>query len=157
MNLALKGRYTIQHVRDGLVLATVRGPNGIVNVGLEDLLNVHFRNGTQKTQWWIGLINSSGFTALADADTMASHAGWTEFTSYTGNRKEWDPDVPAGRAISNGVAREFNINASGGVRGIFVNSDETGTAGILWAAALFASSITVEDQDVLKVTYTVSG
>ena len=43
------------------------------------------------------------------------------------------------------------------IKGVFLNSDATGTAGTLWATAAFASTVSVVNGDTLKVTYTVSG
>jgi hypothetical protein len=49
-------------------------PNGIVDVGMNSLLDVYFHAQTQITTWYIALVNNSGHTT-ANADTMASHTG----------------------------------------------------------------------------------
>lgn len=150
----------VEHIRDGKVIATYHTKNGIVTEGLNSLLDVGFRNQTQNATWYMGLVNNSGFSAFANADTMSSHAGWTEFTSYDeANRPTWTPSAAASRAITNGTPVEFTISASGTVRGIFIVTNNTisGTTGVLWATAQFASNVAVVDNDVLKVTYTISG
>jgi len=157
MELALKGWHVIQHVRDGKVLQSFRVPNGIVDEGLNDLLDTNFNDGTQKPAWYIGLIDNSGYTGVANTDTLTSHPGWSEGTPYSGNRKLWDVDAPTGRAIANGTPAEFSITSTASIRGIMVTSAETGTTGVLWSTALFSSPVSVESGDTLKITYTVSG
>lgn len=151
---------TVEHVRDGQVIGVHKTLNGIVDVGINSLLDVTFRNQTQIATWYMGLVNNSGWSAFAAGDTMASHAGWTEFTSYSeANRPTWTPAAAASRSISNSTPVEFTINGSGTVKGIFVTSNNTisGTTGTLWSTAAFASPVSVTNGDVLKVTYTISG
>lgn len=155
-----KGNVNVEHIRDGNVIAEYAFPNGIVDVGMNALLGIMFNAVAQITAWYIGLIDNSGFTALANADTMASHAGWNEFTTYSEvTRVEWVEGAAAARAISNPSPSVFNITGSGTIKGIFVTSSNTksGTTGTLWATAAFASNVAVVNGDQLKVTYTVSG
>lgn len=155
-----KGKVEVEHFRDGQFLGKYVFPNGIVDVGLVSLLDVYFAGATQITTWYISLVNNSGFSAFANADTMGSHAGWTEFTSYDeATRVEWDEDAAASRAITNTTPAEFTISAAGTLKGIFVTSVNTkgGATGTLWATAAFTSTVTVADNDVLRITYTVSG
>lgn len=155
------GKFVIEHRdKDGNLKGTYDVPNGIVDVGLEHMFDTQFHAGTPITTWYIGLVDNSGFTAFADADTMASHAGWNEFTSYSeGTRVAWAEDAAASRAITNTTSSDFSITGSGTVKGIFVTSDNTksGTAGTLWATAAFASTVAVVNGDSLKITYTISG
>lgn len=159
--LQLRGSYKIQrYSKGGILLAEYEGKNGIVNIGKDTALNILFNDATAKIQdWAIGLIDAAGFTALADADTMGSHSGWSEFSGYSeGTRPEWDPDVAAAQAITNSTLRDFNITATATLKGIFVADDATkgGSAGTLWATALFAGDIPVANTDLLKIAYTVS-
>jgi hypothetical protein len=161
-NLKMKGRLVVEHRdRDGELKGTYEFPNGIVDEGMEHLLNTQFHAGTPVTTWYIGLVDNSGFSAFADADTLSSHAGWTEFVSYTeANRVTWDEDAAASRAITNTTTADFSINATGNVKGIFVSSNNvktTGTTGTLWSTAAFSSVVATANGDTLKVTYTVSG
>ena len=156
----IQGLYTLQHIRNGEVIGEYDFHNGIVDVGMNYLLDAGFDAGSQETQWFIGLVNNSGFSALANADTMASHAGWTEFGNYTeATRPEWAPSAAAARAITNATTVDFTINASGVLKGIFVTSDNTksGTAGTLWSTAAFTSTISVSNGDTFKITYSISG
>lgn len=158
----LSGRFVIEHrdVNDKLK-AVYDFPNGIVDEGLNKLLDVMFHGVSAIGTWYIGLVDNSGFSAFADADTLSSHAGWTEFTSYTeANRVTWAEDAAASRSISNSTTADFSINATGNVKGIFVSSNNvksTGTTGTLWSTAAFSSVVATANGDTLKVTYTVSG
>lgn len=155
------GRFEIQHYRAGELIGTYPIPNGITDVGMNTLLGVMFHADTQITTWYIGLVNNSGFSSFANGDTMSSHTGWTEFTSYDeANRVTWVEEAASARSISNSVtSADFTISATGVLKGIFVTSNNTksGTTGTLWSTAAFSSTVSVVDNDVLKITYTVSG
>lgn len=157
-----KGKFIVEHFdKDGNKKGEYEFPNGITNVGKNLILNVMFNDATQiaNNSWFIGLIDSSGFTALADADTMSSHGGWNEFTSYSdATRIAWGSQTSSAQSTSNSTPATFNINGSGTVKGVFIvsNSTKSGTTGSLWATALFAADVPVTNGDQLKVTYTVS-
>src|SRR5262245_19022938 len=86
---------------DGSLAWKDRFSNGIVNGALNDILSVYLAGGTQKTTWYLGLINNSGFSALAAADTISSHDGWSESTDYTESvRQTWTPGAPASGVIT---------------------------------------------------------
>lgn len=155
-----KGFFTVEiHDKDGLLKDRMIVPNGITDGGKDHALGATFDAASQITQWYIGMIDNAGFSALADGDTMASHAGWTEFTAYSeGTRPEWDPDAPSGQAITNGTARDFNMSGAGTLYGLFITSDNVkgGSGGTLWATAAFASTVPVSASDLIKITYTIT-
>lgn len=159
--VGLKGRFRVEHYdKDGNLKATYRVPNGIVDVGLNKILDDMFDGGTQSATWYIGLVDNSGFSAFANADTMASHAGWSESTAYTETaRPEWTAGTPSSRSITNASTVDFSINATVTLKGIFIvdNATKSGTAGTLWSTAAFASNVSAVNGDTLKITYTVSG
>lgn len=154
------GKYNLLHLDSRGNLLNVYGfKNGIVDVGKNSLLDIMFRNQTQIAAWYFGLVNNSGWTAFADADTMGSHSGWTEFTTYNeSTRVAWGPDASASKAITNGTVATFSITGSANLKGIFVASNSTkgGTSGTLWSTAAFGSVVPVNNGDQLKVTYTVN-
>lgn len=163
--LKFKGKFQLQHFRKDELLGTYDlkvqfFPNGVTDIGKDTALNLLFNDATVKIQdWAIGFIDLAGFTALADADTMASHAGWLEFTGYSeATRPEWDPDAAASQQILNSTLRDFNITASSSIKGVFICSDDvkSGTAGVLWATALLSADVPVNSPDVIKIAYTVS-
>lgn len=134
--------------------------NAVVTVGLNSLLDVYLRNQTQIASWYLGLVDNSGFTAYAAADTMSSHTGWTESVAYSNaNRVTWSPAAAASASISNTSTSDFTINGTATVKGIFLTSSNTksGTTGTLFATASFTGgNQTVNSGDTLKVTYTVN-
>jgi hypothetical protein len=140
---------------DGNRLWGVTVLNAPVAQGLTDLLSVNFNAGTQKTQWFCGLIDNTGFTALASSDTLSSHAGWAELTSYGGNRPQWAPLTANGALIANATAMEFVFNASCTVRGIFICSVSSGTGGLLWSTARLSAARSFQAGQSLRVTYTL--
>ena len=155
-----KGKFHIQHIRDGKVINEFDVPNGIVDVGLNHILETEFHSGTQVTTWYIGLVDNAGFSAFANADTMSSHAGWAESPAYTeANRVTWSAGAAATRQITNAATCDFSINATVTIKGLFITSNNTkgGTTGTLWSTAAFGSTVALNNGDTLKVTYTLSG
>lgn len=157
----VKGRYKIEQFRNGKKIHEQHYDNGVVDVGITDILDVGFRDAaTKKTGWAIGFIDGAGSPTLDPSDTMLSHAGWTEFTSYSeATRPLWAPDAAAAKTITNGTARDFNITATGTVYGTFCADDNVkgGTGGLLWATAPLGTPIPVNNGDLLRITYSVTG
>ena len=145
---------------NGLLKWSQEFKNGIVDEGIEYLLDAGFNGGSQVSTWYMGLVDNSGFSAFANGDTMASHSGWTESTDYSeSNRPEWTAGAAASRAVTNSSTVDFSMNATATIHGIFITSNNTksGTTGTLWSTAAFSSNASVTNGDTLKVTYTVSG
>lgn len=138
------------------IVQTAWGHNEITVVGKNHLLDVVFGAASPVAQvdpWYIGLINQSPTPTTSENDTLASHAGWVEFSGYSGNRKAWDDTDSANKVKGTNTVSTFVINATGDVHGIFIASVDTGTAGILWATGSFDSSLSVVNTDELKITY----
>ena len=157
--IGLQGVFHVEHWREGELIGVYDFENGIVNVGKDYLLNVGFNGQAQISTWYVGLINNSPAPTLADADTMASHAGWVESAAYNeANRVEWTEGAASGQSITNSTALTFTMNATVTIYGIFVTSDNTksGTSGTLWSTAAFSSPVSVVNTDELKVTYTIN-
>jgi len=147
----------------GIKKFETQAPNLVVNQGKNDFLNVYFADGTQTagSSWFMGLIVDTGFTGIAAGDTAASHAGWSEFTSYSqSTRVAWGQAGPSTgvTTITNASPATFDITGSGTLKGGFIITQSTkgGTSGKLWAAALFASPVPVNNGDQMKVTYSLS-
>jgi len=119
--------------------------------GMNALLDSYFGSG-----WYIGLIDEN--PNLDEDDTMASHAGWTEFTSYSEVvREDWATDAAADSEVSNSVVAEFNINAAGTIAGYFIVSDNTkdGSSGTLFETVLLSEAKNVQNGDIQQVTHTL--
>lgn len=159
------GVYKIQCVgADGQVKWEHETPNLVVNQGLQSMNTVYLNSGTQITAWYVGLITGPGSgVSVAAGDTLASHAGWTEFTNYSGNRKSatFGTATTANPSVITNTASpaQFSVSSTGGtVAGAFLCSAASGTTGTLFSAANFQSpgDRVVVSGDVLNVTYTFS-
>jgi hypothetical protein len=159
------GVFTIQCFdKDGKLKWEEKNPNLVVNEGLQDMNDKYFSGSSYTAAWYLGLITGPGAsTTIAAGDTLASHAGWTEYSDYTGNRKAVtfggaslaDPSV----IDNSGAPNAFVITAPGGtVAGAFLTDVATGTGGILFSASDFQSpgDRAVVAGDTLNVTYTFS-
>jgi hypothetical protein len=158
----------------GVFTVTCHGPDGqfkwsdsfhnlVVNEGLQNMNQTFFKGSGYTAAWYLGLVTGPGSgTSFAAGDTLASHAGWTENTAYTGNRKAVtfgtattaDPSV-----IDNSAApSSFTMNANAQViAGAFLCSVSSGTSGVLFSAGDFTGGDkTVDSGDTLAVTYTFS-
>ena len=136
------------------------GHNLVVNTGLQDMNTKYFAGSGYTAAWYIGLVNgTSTSTTYSGGDTLASHTGWTENSSYTGNRKA----ITFGAAtladpsnINNSSSTaSFTMNANATIAGAFVANVASGTTGLLFSAADFQSpgDRTVVSGDVLNITY----
>lgn len=171
-----QGQFKIEHYRKGKRINEYVFPNGIVDEGKNKLLDVMFHAVAAISTWYIGLIDLTGYSALADDDTYddinQTGNGWDEFASYTDannggsgtTRPEWQEDGASGQSITNSTTSIYDITANGTVKGIFVAGGANAQAksdheagNTLWATALFGSGdVSVLNGDQLKITYTVS-
>jgi hypothetical protein len=159
--LQFAGRWNIECVNpDGSVAWEERIPNMTLLAALTDVLSVYLGAGAQKTAWYLGLIDNSGFASLSNNDTAASHAGWTENTAYSGGaRPAWTPGAAAGQGITNPTPTIFPATGTATIRGAFLISDATlgGTAGLMFASGLFAANKSVVNGQSIKAIYTCAG
>lgn len=151
--------------KDGNLKWEAEFPNLVVNEGLQDMNNRYFKGSSYTAAWYMGLITGPGASnSFAAGDTLASHAGWTEFTNYSGGVRPQitfgTPTTADPSVATNSVSPStFAISSSGGVvAGAFVCSATSGTSGTLFSAANFESpgDRTVVSGDTLNVTYTFS-
>ena len=149
--------------KDGNLKWQESAHNLVVNVGLKDMNDKYFSGSTYTAAWYIGLVTGpGGSNTYAAADTLASHAGWTENTDYSGNRKAAtfgsattaDPSV-----INNsGSVAQFSMTGTATIAGAFLASVDTGTSGVLFSVSNFQSpgDRAVVNGDTLNVTYEFS-
>ena len=146
-------------VRDGQVIWVDEGPNLIVTTGRNKLLDETLAGSGYTAAWHMGLIDNAGFSAIAAADTMASHAGWAEADEYDeATRETLAFSAASAGSKATRAAASFTISASITVNGVFIASSSTKneSASILFAAKSFSATRAVVDNDVLNVTYTAS-
>lgn len=158
------GVFTVECLdKDGNLKWKEQSKNIVVNVGLQDMNTKYFTGSSYTAAWYIGLYGAAASNNPAAGDTMSSHAGWTEVTTYSqatrpactfGTATTADPS-----AISNSASiAVFSINGTTTVGGAFLTSNNTkgGTTGTLFSAADFASpgDRSVVSGDTLNVNYT---
>lgn len=164
---AAKGRFTLTCFdKDGNLKWEAESPNLVVNVGLQDMNTKYFTGSGYTAAWYLGLYGAAASNNPAAGDTMASHAGWTEFTNYSnatrpacafGTATTANPSV-----ISNSASpAQFNINGAGGIVGgafLVTNNTKGGSTGTLFSASDFLSpgDRVTTTGDIIYLTYTFS-
>lgn len=150
---------------DGNIKWTDTIQNLITTVGKNDLLDKYLAGSSYTAAWYIGLISSTSYSAVAAADTAGSHAGWLESgATYTPAYSQSTRVVTAWSSASAGskatsAASAFSISSSGTVKGAFLTSSSTkdGTGGTLYSAGLFSGGDkVVASGDTVNVTYTAT-
>lgn len=132
--------------------------NLITTAGATDLLDKYLKGSTYTAAWYVGLYKGTG--TLNVADTMASHAGWTDSSDYSNaNRPTWTGGTAAAGSIDNSASPAvFSINATATILGAYLvnNNTKGGTTGTLYGIAAFSASRSVISGDTLNVTVTAT-
>ena len=146
---------------DGELKWTDGFKNTVVNVGLDDVLDKYFKGSAYTAAFYVGLIATSTPTVSA-ADTMASHAGWTEQQNYTeATREVLTLGTVSSQSVDNSASKaSYAINAdTQTVGGCFLttNSTKGGTTGTLYGGGAFTGGDkSVDSGDTLNVTVTLT-
>lgn len=131
--------------------------NLVVTAGRDKYLDATLKTGLTTPAWYVLLKNTGTVVA---ADTMSSHGGWTENTTYSNaNRPTWVAGTVSAGSIDNSANKAaFNINGTTTIFGAGMTDNNTkgGTSGTLLGAGDFAASRSVADGDTLNVTVTCS-
>ena len=150
---------------DGKVKWTGTAPNLVVNVGLAYMAGSALTSVTAITAWYVGIYGAGASNTPAAADTMSSHAGWTEVVPYSNATRIACTFVTATTAnpsvaTNSASPASFSINATSTVGGAFLTSGsaKSGTTGTLFSASDFTSpgDRSVVSGDTINVTYTMS-
>lgn len=151
--------------KDGNIKWTDTFNNTVVTVGKNSLLNVYLGASTQITSWYVGLISSTSYSAIAAGDTIASHAGWLEAgganapTYSESVRQTMSFSAASSGSKSSSSPVSFNITGTGTIKGAFLVSESTkgGVTGTLYSAGLFTvGDKIVSSGDIVNVNYTAS-
>lgn len=130
--------------------------NLVVNAGLDDVLDKYLKGSAYTASFYVGL---KGTGTVAAADTMASHAGWSEITAYSeATREALTLGSVSGQSVDNSASvASFSINGTATVDGGFITDTSTkgGATGLLFGAVQFTGgSRSVASGDTLNVTAT---
>ena len=154
------GFYTVECLdANGNVKWSETIKNLVVTEGKNYMLTQTFSGSGYTAAWYLGLVDGASSPTYAAGNTMASHAGWTEFTSYSNATRPAPVFNAASAGARSTTPTSFNINGSGTVAGAFLTTDNTvgGTTGTLFSAGNFTGgSRTVANGDTLNVTYTLT-
>lgn len=159
-DVGLAGRFGYERwSADGELLAAGTLANGVATGGLNDMLEATFRGGSQRGAWYVGLVSLTGWTAFSAADTMSSHAGWSESVNYVqSTRVQWSPSLAVAGVVTNAAGMQFTMNANETIKGLFVSSGSLKgtTTGILWSTAAFSANQQMSSGEILRITYTLT-
>lgn len=133
--------------------------NLVVVAGLNDSLDKHFLASGYTAAWYVGL--TDGTPTVAEGDTMASHAGWTELVNYSNATR---PTLTLGTIVTGSVDNSaskasFTITGSATVGGAFLVNLPTKaqTSGTIYGAGAFTGGDrAVVAGDTLNVTVTLT-
>ena len=167
-NIGLSTHYEVEcYDADGKLKWSEDFHNNITTAGLNSVLDVFFKGTSPATDFYIGLIDGST-PSVADADTMASHAGWTENQNYldTNNadsdvtRPVWTGGTVAAGSVDNASSKGiFAIDTdTQTIGGCFLTDTSTkgGATGLLYGGGSFSSDKSVNNGDTLNVTVTLT-
>lgn len=157
MNLHLAGgfEFLIERLVRGVVVEREIVHNLMPTEGLDHMVSVTMKNGTQVPTWYLGLYE--GNYVPASTDTMALLPGLaTEATTYDeAGRVVWNEGAVVTGAVNNSANKaEFTSNANKTIYGGFITSNQTkgATTGVLLSVVRFASPKTFEVGSILRVT-----
>lgn len=140
--------------RHGHVQARILSCNLVTTAGLNHTLTATLPNGS----WYVG---QKGTGTVSASDTMASHAGWSELTTYTqSTRLALTLSTPSGGSANNSASPAIFTAPTGGLTfyGWLVanNSTKGGTTGTLYSAANHSSSQAITAGSALRQTLTAT-
>lgn len=158
--ISVTGNYTVECFdASGNLKWSEHIKNLVVTAGKNNMLDTYFSGSSYNAAWYLGLVDGASSPTYNAADVMSSHAGWSEFTSYSESTRP----APSWGSASSGskatTATSFSISGSGTVAGAFMttNNTKSGTTGTLYSAGNFTGgSRTVSSGDTLNVTYTAT-
>lgn len=144
--------------------------NLVTTVGRNHLLDNYLAgSGFTQVGPFMGLISSTSYSAIAAADTMASHAGWLEagttnaptYSARITCASGWSAASAGSKALSAALA--FTMTSSGTLKGAFLVLGSgavvtnLSTAGTLFSAALFSGGDrVVASSDVVNVSWSLA-
>jgi hypothetical protein len=167
--LTVRGRFEAWcHDREGRLRWHEEFANTVVTVGKNLILDQSLAGAGYTATEFLGLISSVGYSAISAADTMTSHAGWTEAgttnaPTFSGNRGACAWSVASGGIKAFSANPSFSMTGPGTVKGAFMaggagaTNGVMNTTGVLISAGLFVSGDrAVLNGDTVSVSYSMS-
>lgn len=158
--IGVTGTYQVECIgSDGQIKWVDTIENLVVTVGKNDLLDKYFAGSAYTAAWYMGLVDGASTPTYAAGDTLASHAGWTESTAYTGSNRITVAWNAAASGSKESTSTAFSINATATIAGalLTVTQVRATTTGVLYSAGSFTGgNRSVANGDTLNVTYTAS-
>ncbi len=133
--------FDVRVLDHGKLVRRFKIPNRVYAEGLSRGLNTWLKKNPRASAK-MGLIDASGFTAVAASDTLASHPGWSEADGYTPDNTGFDPadfrsrwrlDFAAWTTTNQVIGTdqgppidftEFFMTATRSIKGIFITASE---------------------------------
>lgn len=173
--MGIEGHYHVEcRDAEGNLKWEEKFPNLVVAVGKQLMFDTLLKGSSYTVVGpYLGLISGSGNT-FAAADTMSSHAGWSEFTDYTVGGSAVRGTAVFGSASSSGLtpanvttsaasAITYTITGGGGtvggcflVTGSGASSTISNTSGTLYSAGAFGTAKVTTAGDTVSVTYSTT-
>jgi len=171
----IQGYYTVEIVRDGVVIDRDVFANTVMTIGKNHLLDNYLAaSAFTQTGPFLGMISSASYSAISAADTSASHAGWLEAGGV--NAPTWSTPAAGARLTTSGgwsaasagakalsAALSFVMSGTGTLKGcaIWLGSGavatNASTAGTLFSAGLFTGGDrAVISGDTVNVSYSLA-
>jgi hypothetical protein len=174
-SVGIAGQYhVVCRDKDGNVKWEESFPNLVNAVGKQLMLDTLLSGSSYTTVGpFLGLISGASPT-FAAADTMVSHAGWTEFINYTVGGSAVRGTATFSSATSTGTtptnvttktasAITYTVTGAGGtiggcflVTGAGAVSTQNNTSGTLYSAGAFATAKVTAALDTVSVTYSTT-
>ncbi|CAB4155098.1 hypothetical protein UFOVP652_74 [uncultured Caudovirales phage] len=175
-SVGIAGHYhVVCHDADGNLKWEESFPNLVNAVGKQLMFDTLLSGSSYTTVGpFLGLISGASPT-FAAADTMVSHAGWTEFVNYTvgGSAVRGAPSfasaatssgtTPSNVTTKAGASVTYTITGAGGtvggcflVTGAGAVNTQSNTSGTLYSAGAFATAKVTTVGDTVSVTYSTT-
>ena len=153
-NLTVKGNWHMEcRDKNGNLKWVEDFGNAVVTTGLQYIID----NAISGATLYIGLTDSTP-TPSAD-DTMASHAGWAEVTTYDeANRVTWG-QARSSQSVTNSSSADVTLSGNATVGGAFLTTDNTkgGTSETLISVGAFTEGDrSGVEGDSISITYTIT-
>jgi len=156
----IRGRWQVVCRRpDGTIRWRDEFENLIVNEGLDHALDVTLSNGSQSSNWYVGLLGSSPSPAAGWTKTEVGAADFVDYDEAT--LPAWTDGGVSSQSVDNsGSKASFTISQdSSTIGGAYLVNANTkaveGGAGMIYAAGAFSGGDkSADDDDTLEVTAT---